>query len=113
MKNSEMRPVVFLPGIIMPAAIQYRPLLNVLKDRVRPILKDLEVYNSSETPPAHYDLGIEVEGLRRAAEAAGLQRFHLVGYSGGGAVALAFAAAYPEKLESLALSEPAVIPSQK
>jgi pimeloyl-ACP methyl ester carboxylesterase len=38
--------------------------------------------------------------------------FHLVAYSGGGAVALAFTSAYP-KVQSLALSEPAVIPSQE
>jgi pimeloyl-ACP methyl ester carboxylesterase len=112
MKNPEMRTVVFLPGSIMPAAIQYGPLLNVLKDSVRPILKDLEVYNG-DTPPSDYALALEVEGLRQVVQAAALQRFHLVGYSGGGAVALAFTAAYPEKLESLALSEPAVIPSQK
>lgn len=33
--------------------------------------------------------------------------FHLVGYSGGGASALAFAARHPERLRSLALLEPA------
>jgi pimeloyl-ACP methyl ester carboxylesterase len=34
-------------------------------------------------------------------------RFHLVGYSGGGAASLPFAAGYPERLLSLALLEPA------
>lgn len=38
---------------------------------------------------------------------AGFDRFHLVGYSGGGASSAAFAAAHPERLLSLALIEPA------
>jgi pimeloyl-ACP methyl ester carboxylesterase len=43
----------------------------------------------------------------RAAQEAGFDRFHLVGYSGGGASSLAFAAKHPERLLSLALLEPA------
>jgi pimeloyl-ACP methyl ester carboxylesterase len=43
----------------------------------------------------------------READAHGWERFHLVGYSGGGAASLAFAAANPERLASLALLEPA------
>ena len=41
-------------------------------------------------------------GILRAAEAAGFERFHLVGYSGGGAISAAFAARHPERLLSLA-----------
>jgi pimeloyl-ACP methyl ester carboxylesterase len=43
----------------------------------------------------------------READAHEWARFHLVGYSGGGAASLAFAAARAERLESLALLEPA------
>src|SRR6266700_2807185 len=49
----------------------------------------------------------EVEGILRVADEAGFEQFHLGGYSGGGASALAFCAAYPERLLSLALNEPA------
>ena len=35
--------VVFLPGIITPAAQRYEPLLHHLVD-VKPLVKDLEVY---------------------------------------------------------------------
>src|SRR6266513_394735 len=45
--------------------------------------------------------------LLRAADERGWERFHLVGYSGGGAAALAFATRHPERLASLALLEPA------
>jgi len=43
----------------------------------------------------------------RDADEHGWERFHLVGYSGGGAAALAFAACHSERLASLALLEPA------
>jgi pimeloyl-ACP methyl ester carboxylesterase len=46
-------------------------------------------------------------GDRRFADDAGFERFHLVGYSGGGAIAIAFCATYPNRLASLALNEPA------
>jgi pimeloyl-ACP methyl ester carboxylesterase len=48
-----------------------------------------------------------VAGILREAEARGWQSFHLVGYSGGGASALAFTASHSERLQSLALMEPA------
>lgn len=94
----------------MPGDLAYGPLLSALGDTIHPLVKDLEVYATNAPPPA-YSLETEVEGLRRAADAAGRLRFHLVGYSGGGAIALAFAAKYPERLKSLALTEPAWIGS--
>lgn len=100
--------VVFVPGGVMPVAMSYGPLLDVVKEEVRPVLKDLEVY-ATDRPPANYSLELEVEGVRRAADAAGFTGFHLLGYSGGGAVSLAFTARYPERLLSLALVEPAWI----
>jgi pimeloyl-ACP methyl ester carboxylesterase len=48
-----------------------------------------------------------VEGISRAADTAGLDRFHLYGHSAGGACALAYTAAHPERVLSLALDEPA------
>jgi pimeloyl-ACP methyl ester carboxylesterase len=110
--NATNKPrVVFLPGGIQPVSIQYGPLLNAFNIDIQPLLKDLEVY-ADGTPPVPYTLSKEVEGLRRASDQAGMEKFHLVAYSGGGAVALAFSGRYPERVLSLALSEPAVIPSQ-
>jgi pimeloyl-ACP methyl ester carboxylesterase len=98
--------VIFLPGIVMPASAAYASLLAELGADVHAVVKDLEVYAAS-TPPPDYSLDVEVAGVVEAARARGWDRFHLVGYSGGGSVALAFAALHPERLDSVALLEPA------
>jgi pimeloyl-ACP methyl ester carboxylesterase len=91
---------------VLPAEPAYGPLLDVLGGRVDAVAKDLEVYSGVEPPP-DYGLGTEIEGIVRAADAHGFDRFHLVGYSGGGACSIAFAAVHGERLLSLALLEPA------
>jgi pimeloyl-ACP methyl ester carboxylesterase len=90
----------------MPAELAYRDLLDELGDDVQAVAKDLEVYAGPEPPP-DYTLEYEIDGVLRTAEEAGFDQFHLVGYSGGGASSLAFAAAHPERLLSLAVIEPA------
>jgi len=97
--------VILLPGGVLPAELAYHALLEALGERVEAVTKDLEVYAGDE-PPAGYGLEAEVEGIRRHADAQRFERFHLVGYSGGGASSLAFTATYPERLLSLALLEP-------
>jgi pimeloyl-ACP methyl ester carboxylesterase len=98
--------VVLLPGGVLPAEPAYAALLGVLGDRVDAVAKDLEVY-ADDRPPPDYGLATEVQGILREADAHGFDRFHLVGYSGGGASSLAFAARRGDRLLSLALLEPA------
>ena len=98
--------VLLLPGSIVPAGPAYASLLEVLGERVDAVAKDLEVY-AEERPPPDFSLGTEVDGILREADAHGFDRFHLVGYSGGGASSIAFAAQHGERLLSLALLEPA------
>ena len=100
-----MKKVILLPGIIAPAAIRYEQLKSRLSG-CTVIAKDLEVY-AGATPPFDYSIATEVTGVERVADNAGFERFHLYGHSGGGAVALAFAAAHPDRLLSLAVDEPA------
>ncbi len=88
--------VVLMPGIILPVALRYAPLLRALGSGVRAVAKELEVY-AADAPPAGYSIRREVEGVARAADAAGFERFHLYGHSGGGASALAFAAAHADR----------------
>jgi pimeloyl-ACP methyl ester carboxylesterase len=100
-------PVILLPGGILPAQPAYHALLGQLGDEVDAHAKDLEMYAGEVVPPPGYSLETEVEGIRRLADSAGFETFHLVGYSAGGASSLAFASRYPERLRSLALMEPA------
>jgi len=98
--------VILLPGGVLPAEPAYKNLLRELGDDVVARTKGLEVY-ATDHPPADFSLDIEVHGILRLADEVGFDRFHLVGYSGGGASSLAFTAAYPERVLSLALLEPA------
>jgi pimeloyl-ACP methyl ester carboxylesterase len=97
---------ILIPGIVLPAGPAYGALIEALGPDVEAVAKDLEVYATPE-PPQDYSLEVEIEGVLREADARGWARFHLVGYSGGGAASLALAAARPERLASLALLEPA------
>src|SRR5258705_13382796 len=103
---SNEKPVaIFVPGAVTPGELAYGPLLKVIGDQIHPIVKELEVY-ATDAPPPSYGLELEVEGIRRVADAAGVQSFHLVGFSGGGAACLAFTARYPERVKGLALIWP-------
>jgi pimeloyl-ACP methyl ester carboxylesterase len=95
---------ILLPGIVLPAELAYGALVAALGPEVEAVPKDLEVY---ATPREDYTLELEIAGVLREADARGWERCHLVGYSGGGAVALALTAARPERVASLALLEPA------
>ncbi len=110
MATHEMnQPVIALPGGIMPAALRYAPLESALGGEVDFHAKDLEVYAGDEPPP-DYSVETEIATLATFADSLEARRFHLVGYSGGGFISLAFAGAYPERLLSLALFEPARVP---
>src|SRR5262245_33110425 len=100
-----MHHVIFLPGIITPAARRYEPLLRHLAD-VNPVLKDLEVYRD-DAPPAGYSISTEIDGVLRVADEAGVERFHLYGHSAGGAIALALSLTHGDRVLTLAVDEPA------
>lgn len=86
-------------------------MIEAIGDSAELYLKDLEVYRES-SPPSDYSIDQELEAVDRLAASKGLDRFHLVGYSGGGFISLAYAGTRPERLMSLALFEPARIPGQ-
>lgn len=107
-----MKPqVICVPGSVAPAAERYAPLKAAVADRVGLHLKDLELYKG-DAPPADYTIEIEVAAIDDLAERKGLDRFHLVGYSGGGMISLAYAGTRPDRLLSLAVFEPARIPGR-
>src|SRR5260370_38018566 len=106
LKRDHRRAVIMLPGGVLPAEIAYKDLIQLLGPQPNVVAKELEIYSTPD-PPAGYGLNLEVAGILRAADQAKFGRFHLLGYSAGGGSSLAFAAAHPERLLSLALAEPA------
>jgi pimeloyl-ACP methyl ester carboxylesterase len=99
---------ILLPGGIMPAELAYADLLDRFDADVDAVTKELEVYAEPDnTPPHGYTWDTEIAGIDRVADGAGFGRFHLVGYSAGGAVSLAYALAHSDRLVSLTLAEPA------
>lgn len=101
-----MTHVILLPGVVLPAELAYAALIDALGDDVEAVAKNLELYSRGE-PPADYSLGIEIAGVLREADARGWERFHVAGYSAGGACVLATAARHGDRVLSLALLEPA------
>lgn len=108
----EMKPqVICIPGGVAPAAQRYAPLEAAVGQTAELHLKDLEVYREA-APPANYSVDLELRGIDKFAASLGLDRFHLVGYSGGGFMSLAYAGTRPRRLLSLGLFEPAMVPGQ-
>ena len=105
-----MKPqVICVPGSVAPAAQRYRPLIDAVGDAADFHLKDLEVYREPK-PPADYSIEEEVDAIDRFADSQSLDRFHLVAYSGGGFISLAYSGTHPERVLSLGMFEPARIP---
>jgi pimeloyl-ACP methyl ester carboxylesterase len=89
------------------SSAQWRPLMDRLAGRFRTLAVDL--YGSGKSPRWPDDralsLADEVALLEPVLAAAG-ERFHVVGHSYGGAVALKAALAGPDRIRSLAVYEP-------
>jgi pimeloyl-ACP methyl ester carboxylesterase len=101
--------VVCIPGGVAPAAQRYAPLVETVGEAADLHLKDLEVYRDA-SPPPDYSIEHEVEAIDRFADSRHLDDFHLVAYSAGGFMSLAYAATRPERVISLAVFEAARIP---
>jgi pimeloyl-ACP methyl ester carboxylesterase len=98
---------ILLPGAILPAELAYADLLQAFSADVTARAKELEVYRGPAVPPPDYGLELEIAGIDRVADEARFERFHLVGYSAGGASSIAYALTRPDRLLSLTLAEPA------
>ena len=98
-------PILFHHGIGASAGIWagWRP---ALADAYRLITFDMRGYGRSSIPAADFkwSLDLLVEDLFAVADAAGLDRFHLVGESIGGTVTLAAALARPARIATLTVS---------
>lgn len=99
------RTVVFVHGLVMDNLSSfYFTLANPVAERAQVVLYDLRGHGMSERPAAHYTVDDLVADLAALLDALAIdQPVALVGNSFGGLVALAFAAAYPERVARLAL----------
>ena len=97
--------VLFHHGIGASAGI-WAGWFPALADAHRLLSFDMRGYGRSHIPAADFAWSLEqmVDDLFAVADAAGLQRFHLVGESIGGTVALAAALARPQRIATLTVS---------
>jgi len=100
--------IVFHHGIAANTHI-WAEWLPVLATRYRLLRFDMRGFGKSAQPKRDYRWSFDglVDDLLKVADAAGAERFHLVGESIGGTVALACALAAPRRLMSLTLSNAA------
>jgi pimeloyl-ACP methyl ester carboxylesterase len=97
--------ILFHHGIGASAGI-WTDWFPALADRHRLVSFDMRGYGRSHIPAADFawSLDLMVEDLFAVADAAGLTRFHLVGESIGGTVALAAVLARPQRIATLTVS---------
>jgi pimeloyl-ACP methyl ester carboxylesterase len=97
--------VVFLHGLVMDnLSSWYFTVANPVAAFADVLLYDLRGHGKSERVPSGYTLVDMVEDLAAVLDAAAPGRsVHLVGNSFGGLLALAFARAFPVRVESIAL----------
>jgi pimeloyl-ACP methyl ester carboxylesterase len=103
--QGERLPVLFHHGIGASAAI-WRGWVPALVDAYRMVAFDMRGCGRSTipAPDAKWSMAELVDDVFAVADAAGLGRFHLVGESIGGTVALAAALARPDRIATLIVS---------
>jgi pimeloyl-ACP methyl ester carboxylesterase len=97
--------ILFHHGIGASAGL-WAAWFPALADAHRLVSFDMRGYGRSHIPAADFAWSLEqmVDDLFAVADGAGLQRFHLVGESIGGTVALAAALARPQRIATLTVS---------
>jgi long-chain acyl-CoA synthetase len=97
------RTIVFVHGL-GGSASQWRYQLQNFSDDSRVIALDLRGHGQSDHPHTEYDMPSIQADLTASLKVLGVSEpFILVGHSFGGAVAMEFAAAHPERVERLVL----------
>ena len=102
------RPVVFIHGLAIDnlSSFYYTLANPVAHAGSEVILYDLRGHGLSERPRTGYQISDSVADLAAILDSLGVDGpVHLVGYSFGGAIALSFAVAYPDRVTSMLLIE--------
>jgi pimeloyl-ACP methyl ester carboxylesterase len=103
--NTSPSTIVFHHGVAMSSGL-WRAWLPALVDRYRVVMFDMRGYGRSGHQPqgTAWSMDLLADDLGAVADAAGAQRFHLVGESIGGTVAMVYALRHPHRVASLAVS---------
>jgi 2-succinyl-6-hydroxy-2,4-cyclohexadiene-1-carboxylate synthase len=97
-------PVLFLHGFSQDMRTWF-PILERFPTDLTSVLVDLPGHGQSAKPrdPAPYRTDLLVQSLEVLRAELGYERWHVVGYSMGGRIALAYAASHPKRVASLVL----------
>ncbi|MEK6711860.1 MAG: alpha/beta fold hydrolase [Nitrospinota bacterium] len=98
--NTTKTPVIFLHGHGLNRSM-WDHQKQALRGSVRVVAVDLRGHGRSEKPKTGYSRGEEVKDLEGLLGVLRARRIHLVGLSRGAGLALAFAAAHPERTASV------------
>ncbi len=98
--------LVLLHGWVGTSSWMFRHMMPELGARYHTIVPDLPGFGRSRTLADIPSIDAYAEFLHRLADALEIDRFHLVGVSVGGTIALAFAHRYPERVQKLCLQGP-------
>ncbi len=97
--------VIFLHGFTLDHRMWQSqiPLATEFGNKRNIIALDALGHGRSDAPETGYSRAHRIEDVRQFADALGIERFHLVGHSMGGATAIGFALKHPERLLSMTL----------
>ena len=103
LNSAKSRTVVFLHGFTGSTAT-WKEIAGALPD-YKIVLIDLLGHGKTASPPqsSRYAMELQIRDLKKLLDKLGILNFALAGYSMGGRIALAFAAAYPEHVRLLIL----------
>lgn len=105
-------PVLFVHGLLVNH-LEWKYVAERLENSFRCLLIDLPGFGSSDRPSPDsfpYSRQAFSETLYAVIQELGLEQVHLVGHSLGGAIALTFAAQFPQHVTSLAVLDSACYP---
>ena len=98
--------LILLHGWVGTSSWMFDHLMPELGARYHTIAPDLPGFGRSRTLAEVPSLDAYAEFVRRLADELEIDRFHLVGVSVGGTIALTFADRYPERVRKLCLQGP-------
>lgn len=103
--NKELPTAIFLHGFTLDHRMWQSqiPLATEFGNKRNIIAFDALGHGLSDAPESGYSRAHRIQDVLHFADALGIERFHLVGHSMGGATAIGFALQYPQRLLSMTL----------